>query len=171
MGVYPVVHMFVLGIDPGLTRTGYGLVRRAHPPLPVAVGVVRTKPNLTTPERLAELHADLCAIIAQHRPDVMAIERVFTNRNLRTAVAVGRASGMALLAAAQAGIPVVEYTPTAIKLAVTGDGAADKRMVAEMVVRRLKLTTTPKPADAADALAVALCHVQSMRLVASGGRR
>lgn len=163
--------MFVLGIDPGLTRTGYGLVRRAHPPQPVAVGVIRTESDMTMARRLAELHADLAAIIAEHHPDVMAIERVFTNRNLHTAVSVGRASGMALLAAAQADIPVVEYTPTAIKLAVTGDGAADKRMVAEMVVRRLKLATTPKPADAADALAVALCHVQSMRLVASEGRR
>ena len=168
--VYPVVHMFVLGIDPGLTRTGYGLVRRAHPPQAVAVGVIRTHPDATTPERLAEIHADLSGIIADHRPDVVAIERVFTNRNLRTAIAVSRASGMALLAAAQAGIPVVEYTPTAVKLAVTGDGSADKRMVGEMVTRRLKLPSIPKPADAADALAVALCHVQSMRLAPSGGR-
>ncbi len=163
--VYPVVHMFVLGIDPGLTRTGYGLVRRAHPPQPIAVGVIRTATTMTTAERLAELHADLTALIADHHPEVMAIERVFTNRNLQTAVSVSRASGMALLAAAQAGIPVVEYTPTAVKLAVTGDGGADKRMVGDMVKRRLKLAAAPRPADAADALAVALCHLQSMRLV------
>jgi crossover junction endodeoxyribonuclease RuvC len=162
--------MFVLGIDPGLTRTGYGLVRRAHPPQPVAVGVIRTSADSATAVRLAELHADLAVIIADHRPDVLAIERVFANRNLRTAISVSRASGMALLAAAQASIPVVEYTPTAIKLAVTGDGNADKRMVGEMVMRRLKLEAVPKPADAADALAVALCHVQSMRLAPTGGR-
>jgi crossover junction endodeoxyribonuclease RuvC len=163
--------MFVLGIDPGLTRTGYGLVRRAHPPRPIAVGVIRTNPDSATADRLAELHADLAAIIADHNPDVLAIERVFTNRNLRSAISVSRASGMALLAAAEAGIPVVEYTPTAIKLAVTGDGNADKRMVADMVVRRLKLESTPKPADASDALAVALCHVQSMRLAPLEARR
>lgn len=159
-----VVHMFVLGIDPGLTRTGYGLVLRGHPHRPVAVGVVRTSPDAPMAQRLAELHADLCALIAEHRPDVMAVEQVFTNRNLQTALSVSRASGMALLAAAQAGIPVTEYTPTAVKAAVTGDGGADKRMVADMVVRRLGLGERPRPADAADALAVALCHLQSMRM-------
>lgn len=156
--------MFVLGIDPGLTRTGYGLVRRGHPHRPVAVGVIRTSPDVPMARRLAELHADLSTLIAEHRPDVMAIEQVFTNKNLQTALAVSRASGMALLAAAQAGIPVTEYTPTAVKAAVTGDGAADKGMVATMVVRRLNLAERPRPADAADALAVALCHLQSARL-------
>jgi crossover junction endodeoxyribonuclease RuvC len=156
--------MFVLGIDPGLTRTGYGLVLRGHPPQAVAVGVVRTDPDTAMADRLRELHADLAGLISEHRPDVMAIEQVFTNRNLQTALAVSRASGMALLAAAQAGISVVEYTPTAVKLAVTGDGSADKRMVSDMVVRRLKLGVAPKPADAADALAVALCHLQSLRM-------
>lgn len=158
--------MFVLGIDPGLTRMGYGLVRRANPPVPVAVGVIRTDSEAPTEQRLAELHADLAGIIAEHRPDVMAIERVFTNRNLQTAISVGRASGVALLAAAQAGLPVYEYTPTSVKLAVTGDGSADKRMVQEMVVRRLRLTETPRPADAADALAIALCHLQSAVMAA-----
>jgi len=162
--VYPVVHMFVLGIDPGLTRTGYGLIRRGNPHRPVAVGVIRTSPAVPTAQRLSELYVDLVDLVTEHRPDVMAIERVFTNRNLQTALSVSRASGMALLAAAQAGVPVVEYTPTAIKMAVTGDGAADKRMVAEMVVRRLKLAEAPRPADAADALAIALCHVQSLRI-------
>jgi crossover junction endodeoxyribonuclease RuvC len=159
-----VVHMFVLGIDPGLTRMGYGLVRRGHPPVPVAVGVIRTSPDAAMSVRLAELYADLCALIAEHRPDAMAVEAVFTNKNLHTALAVSRASGMALLAAAQAGIPVTEYTPTAVKSAVTGDGSADKAMVATMVVRRLGLTERPKPADAADALAVAICHLQSARM-------
>ena len=158
--------MFVLGIDPGLTRTGYGLVRRGHPPRPVAAGVIVTDRELATAERLAELHRDLTGLIADHRPDVMAIERVFTNRNLQTAISVGRASGVALLAASQAGIPVFEYTPTTVKLSVAGDGDADKRRVADMVTRRLRLTDPPRPADAADALAVALCHLQSLRLTA-----
>jgi len=156
--------MFVLGIDPGLTRTGYGVVERARSNLPVAAGVIRTSKDAPVAERLAELHRDLTDLIAEYRPAVMAVEAVFTNKNLRTALSATRASGMAFLAAAQAGVPVVEYTPTAIKLAVTGDGTATKAMVAEMVVRRLKLAETPKPADAADALAVAMCHLQSLRL-------
>ncbi len=160
--------MFVLGIDPGLTRMGYGLVRSGHPPTAVAVGVIRTDRNARTEGRLAELHDDLAGIIAEHRPDVMAIERVFTNRNLQTAISVGRASGVALLAAAHSGVPVFEYTPTSVKLAVTGDGAADKRMVQSMVMRRLRLAEAPQPADAADALAIALCHLQSS--VAAGLR-
>ncbi len=159
--------MFVLGIDPGLTRMGYGLIRKANPPAAVAVGVIRTDADSSTERRLAELHTDLSEIIEEHRPDVMAIERVFTNRNLHTAISVGRASGVALLAAAQAGLPVFEYTPTSVKLAVTGDGAADKRMVQEMVMRRLQLVEKPRPADAADALAVALCHLQSARMAAA----
>lgn len=161
--------MFVLGIDPGLTRTGYGVLRRGHPPRPVAVGVIRTRPDTPTERRLAELFADLSAVVSEHRPEVMAIERVFTNRNVRTAVSVSRASGMAMLAAAQQGVPVIEYTPTSVKAAVTGDGAADKRMVADMVIRRLGMAGRPGTADASDALAVALCHLQTMR-VDVGGR-
>lgn len=156
--------MFVLGLDPGLTRTGYGLIRRGHPHRAVMVGVIRTNAEMSTPDRLAELYADLRALIAEHEPDVMAIERVFTNRNLQTAVSVGRASGVALLAAAQAGMAVTEHTPTAVKLAVTGDGRADKRMVQTMVQRRLGLAELPKPADAADALAIALCHLQTVSI-------
>ena len=155
--------MFVLGIDPGLTRTGYGIVRRGHPPLASAAGVIRTASEDAAERRLAELHDDLMELIAEHDPSEMAIERVFTNRNLHTAISVSRASGVALLAAARHGIPVSEYTPTSVKLAVTGDGNADKRMVAEMVCRRLGLDRPPA-ADAADALAVALCHLQSVRV-------
>ncbi len=155
--------MFVLGIDPGLTRTGYGIVRRGHPPSAVAAGVIRTASDDPTERRLAELHGDLMDLIAEHDPSEMAIERVFTNRNLHTAISVSRASGVALLAAARHGIPVSEYTPTSVKLAVTGDGNADKRMVGEMVCRRLGVDRPPA-ADAADALAVALCHLQSVRV-------
>lgn len=156
--------MFVLGIDPGLTRTGYGLVEGDHPPRLRLVGVIRTDPGSPTERRLAELYSDLSQLIAEHRPSVMAIERVFTNRNLNTAVSVGRASGVAMLAAAVGGIRVAEYSPTEVKLAVTGDGNAGKKQVEAMVMRRFGLTTPPKPADAADACAVALCHIQHLDL-------
>ena len=103
---------------------------------------------------------ELSQVIDDARPDVIAVETVFTNRNLQTAISVGRASGVALLAAAQADIPVYEYVPTAIKSAVTGDGSANKKQMQEMVARLLKLREPPKPADAADALALALCHLR-----------
>jgi len=160
--------MFVLGIDPGLTRTGYGLVRRDRGLRAVAAGVIATDPGVPMPVRLRELHQDLSSVIADHAPDVMAIERIFTNRNLQTAVAVGRASGVALLAAGQAGLDVVEYSPTAIKAAIAGDGRASKKAVAAMVARRLRLEMVGGPADVADALAVAMCHLQSMRTTAAG---
>jgi len=108
----------------------------------------------------------LVQAIEEHRPDAMAIEQVFTNKNLRTSIAVGRASGVALLAAAAAGLPVHEYTPTQVKSAVAGFGQADKRQVQRMVAQRLGLVEAPKPADAADALAVAICHLQAFRLAA-----
>jgi crossover junction endodeoxyribonuclease RuvC len=154
--------MFVLGIDPGLTTTGYGAVRRdGGPPEAVAVGVIRTHKDLPIARRLLELHRDLEGVLNDLRPDVVAIEQVFVNRNLATATNVGRASGVILLAAATAGLDVVEYTPSAVKATVTGDGSADKRMVQDMVARRLRLTVAPSPADAADALAIALCHLQN----------
>lgn len=164
--------MFVLGIDPGLTTTGYGLVRSGARPEGVAAGVIRTDAGLPIGERLAILHRGLTELIAQHRPDAVSLETVFTNRNLNTAISVGRASGVAILAAAQAGLEVSEYAPTAIKAAVTGDGGADKQAVAAMVARLLRLTEPPTPADAADGLAVALCHLRSAPLdVAAAARR
>lgn len=156
--------MFVLGIDPGLTRSGYGIVQRGNPPVARSAGVITTSADEPLETRLLELHTDLVEIIEEYRPHVVAIERVFTNRNLQTAISVGRASGVAVLAAAQAGLRVFEYTPTTVKAAVTGDGSADKRMVGEMVRRRLNLDRVPRPADAADALAVALCHLQTARV-------
>lgn len=157
--------MFVLGVDPGLTTTGYGVVggegaeRRA-----VAVGVIRTDPAAPVARRLGELYRDISGVIRDHTPDVVAVEEVFVNLNLRTATSVGRASGVVLLAAAEAGLEVVEYTPTQVKAAVAGYGNAEKRQVQVMVARRLRLATPPRPADAADALAVALCHLQAGRL-------
>lgn len=156
--------MFVLGIDPGLTRTGYGLVRRGRGLEAVSAGVIRTDPDLPMADRLVELERDLVAVIAEYRPDTVAIERVFTNRNRQTAIAVGRASGVAMLVAARAGLQVHEYSPNEVKLAVAGDGAAGKRAVATMVARRLGLGDVAGPADVADALAIALCHVQQIRL-------
>lgn len=152
--------MFVLGIDPGLSATGYGLVEGSNPPRALLAGVIRTSAETETPVRLGELYQGLTDMIAEASPDVIALETVFTNRNLQTAISVGRASGVALLAASQANLPVFEYVPTAIKSAVTGDGSANKGQVQEMVGRLLRLAEPPKPADAADALAIALCHLR-----------
>lgn len=153
--------MFVLGVDPGLSVTGYGLVRGGHPPRAVAAGVIRTDPAAPMESRLAELFDGLTGVLAESEAEVMAIETVFTNRNLQTAIAASRASGVALLAAAHAGIPVTEYVPTTVKAAVTGDGAAGKARVQAMVGRLLRLDRPPRPADVADALAVALCHLRA----------
>lgn len=158
--------MFVLGIDPGLTATGYGLIRSTPRPTAEAAGVIRTASELPIGQRLTILHRGLVDLIDDYQPDDVALETVFTNRNLNTAISVGRASGVAILAAAQAGLEVSEYAPTAVKAAVTGDGAADKEAVAAMVARLLRLTDPPSPADAADALAVAMCHLRSAPLQA-----
>ncbi|HUG07514.1 MAG TPA: crossover junction endodeoxyribonuclease RuvC [Acidimicrobiia bacterium] len=159
--------MFVLGIDPGLSITGYGLIEGSFPPRAHRAGVIRTATDLTTPQRLAVLHRGLTEIITDTMPDVIALESVFTNRNLQTAISVGRASGVALLAAAEAGIGVYEYVPTAIKSAITGDGSAHKGQIQQMVTRLLRLKDPPKPVDAADALAIALCHLRVAPLEAS----
>ncbi len=159
--------MFVLGIDPGLTTTGFGVIEhRSGTSRAVTAGVIRTDTDSPVADRLVELFRDIVELIDEHQPDVAAIEQVFVNRNLQTAIGVARASGVALLAAAQAGISVFEYQPTAIKAAVTGDGRAGKKQVQAMVQRRLNLAEIVRPADAADALAVAMCHVQSMAGVA-----
>ena len=162
-----IEHMFVLGIDPGLSTTGYGLVEGSHPPKALRAGVIRTDKEMPAPARLAELHRGLEELIRETNPDVIALETVFTNRNLQTAISVGRASGVALLAAAQADLPVFEYVPTAIKAAVTGDGSANKDRVQQMVTRLLRLADPPKPADASDALAIALCHLRAAPLEAA----
>lgn len=157
--------MFVLGIDPGLTRTGYGIVRKTRRGLEaVAVGVVRTHRDQRIAERLLELHRDLSEVIAEYPIESAAIEQVFSNRNRATATGVARASGVALLALAQAGVPAVEYTPSAVKMALTGFGGADKEQVQKVVQMRLGIAVAPKPADAADALAIAVCHLQAAGL-------
>lgn len=150
----------VLGIDPGLSRCGYGVVARAGGALQArACGVVRTDPAVELPHRLLALEDELAALVREHRPAAVAVERVLFQNNARTAIAVGQASGLALVAAARAGVPVVQYSPNEVKLAVTGDGRADKRAVQVMVTRLLGLRDVPRPADAADALALACCHL------------
>lgn len=159
--------MRVLGVDPGLSRCGVGLVEGpVARPRALRAGVVRTPSTAPVAERLAQLYGELARLVAQERPDVVAVERVFFNANVRTAMGVGQAAGVVLLCAAQAGIPVVEYTPTQVKSAVAGNGAADKEQVTFMVRALLRLAQPPRPADAADALALALCHLQHAPLVA-----
>lgn len=153
--------MFVLGIDPGLTRTGYGVIASSgSSERAVAAGVISTEPSLPVTRRLAELATDLREVVAEHQPATAAIEQVFVNNNRRTAISVARASGVALLVLAEAGVEVAEYTPSAVKMALTGSGTADKEQMQRVIAMRLGLAAAPAPADAADALAVALCHVQ-----------
>jgi crossover junction endodeoxyribonuclease RuvC len=162
----------VLGIDPGLTRCGYAVVD-ASGPTPVALGVVRTPPGDGLPTRLAALRRELAELITEYRPMVVAVEHVFFQVNVRTAMSVGQASGLALAEAAAAGCEVVQYTPNEVKSAVAGWGAAPKEQVQKMVQARLRLSRPPQPADAADAAALALCHLATAptrsRIAASGG--
>ena len=154
--------MFVLGIDPGLSTLGYGLVEsRGHKLRAVAAGAIRTSRELSIAVRLEEIYTDLGELIKQYQPDEAAIEQVFVNRNLQTATSVGRASGVVLLALAQQGISVAEYSPSQVKRALSGYGNADKTQMKKVVAMRLGLQQPPSPADAADALAIALCHIQS----------
>ena len=153
--------MRVLGIDPGLTRCGLGLVEgdAGRPPRLVDVGVVRTPADLPLPQRLLAVHDAVAEWIARLRPDAVAVERVFSHHNVRTVMGTAQASGVALAAAARAGLPVGLYTPSEAKAAVTGSGRADKAQVTAMVIRVLQLDAAPRPTDAADALALAICHV------------
>jgi crossover junction endodeoxyribonuclease RuvC len=153
--------MFVLGIDPGLTTTGYAVVGDASVE---ALGVVRTHREDPIPVRLLEIRRDISGVISEFGPEVMAIEQVFVNRNLHTAASVLRASGAAMIAAAEHGIPVVEYTPSSVKAAVAGYGNAPKEQVQRMVAIRMGLPKPPTPPDAADALAIAMCHLQQEAL-------
>jgi crossover junction endodeoxyribonuclease RuvC len=151
----------VLGVDPGLTRCGLGVVEGdpGRPLHMVAVGHVRTAPDADIAHRLLTLEATIDAWVELHHPDVVAVERVFAQHNVRTVMGTAQASGVAILAAARRGIPVVLHTPSEVKAAVTGSGRADKAQVTAMVTRLLRLTEAPRPADAADALALAICHV------------
>ncbi len=154
--------MFVLGIDPGLTRTGYGIVEQANgKERAIAAGVIRTDPALSDPERLLELRHDLDSVLDDHTIDAAAIEQVFVNRNRNTAMAVARASGVVLATIADRGIAVDEYTPSQMKLTITGSGNADKDQIAAVLRMRLGVGVSG-PVDAVDALAIALCHLQHL---------
>jgi len=151
----------VLGVDPGLTRCGYAVLApgSSGSAQALALGVVRTDKDDDTPLRLAVLQADIEALLDEFRPSAVAVERVFFQSNVRTAIGVAQASGVVLAAAARRGCLVAEYTPSQVKDTVAGWGGADKAQVQRMVQMRLGLVSVPKPADAADAAAIALCHL------------
>lgn len=157
--------MFVLGVDPGLSRCGYGLVERRGSQVTARMGgVVATDPADPLPLRLRHLSSELRALISEMRPDTVVVERVFFQTNARTAMATGQAAGVALLAAADAEIEVAQYTANEVKMAVVGYGSATKEQVQRMVAAVLGLGAVPKPADVADALALAVCHLSSSGL-------
>jgi len=152
----------IFGIDPGSRRTGYGCVERAGSrQVLVVCGSLSGPPRATFPDRLNAIHDGLRTLILRHRPDCVAVEDIFHARNVRSALKLGEARGVALLAAAEAGVPVVSYAPAAVKRAVVGYGRAEKHQVQQMVKLLLGLAEPPTPHDVADALAIALCHLQS----------
>jgi crossover junction endodeoxyribonuclease RuvC len=153
--------MRVLGVDPGLTRCGVGIVDGAvgSPISLVEVGVILTPVDSPLEQRLLDLDQQLSQWINMWKPDVIAVERVFSQHNVRTVMGTGQAAGIALLLAAKAGIPVMMHTPSEVKASVTGSGRANKAQVAQMVQKILNLETIPKPVDATDALALAICHI------------
>ena len=158
--------MLVIGIDPGTAITGYGIIAE----LPdktlqmVECGAIRTPAKMAAEERLKTLHARLAHILQMHQPDCAAVEKLYFQRNVRTALQVGQARGVIVLALSQADVPVYEYNPMDVKLAVTGYGMAEKIQIQQMVKALLALPQVPKPDDVADALAVAICHAHSARL-------
>jgi crossover junction endodeoxyribonuclease RuvC len=157
--------MLALGLDPGTATTGYGLVRLLDDSSLqlVEFGVIVTPKDMEPAKRLSMLYHRLNEILAQFQPETSAVEKLFFQRNVSTAIAVGQARGVLLLALSEAGLPVGEYTPNEVKQAVTGYGSADKRQVQEMVRVQLGLDGIPKPDDAADALAIAICHLSTRR--------
>ena len=159
--------MRVLGIDPGTAITGYGVVEETQGGVKsLAFGVIRTPADQLLPTRLQSIYRAVRKLAAEWEPTVAAVEELFFSRNVRTAMSVGQARGVTLLALADAGLGVTEYTPLEVKQAVTGYGSADKAQVQEMVRLLLELAKVPRPDDAADALAVAICHLHSARLAA-----
>jgi crossover junction endodeoxyribonuclease RuvC len=157
--------ILALGIDPGTATTGYGLVRLARDGelLAVSYGVISTPRNASAPERLEKLFDDLNKLLKKNKPDTAAVEKLFFQKNVRTALAVGQARGVVMLALQKAGVEPYEYTPNEVKQAVAGYGSADKRQVQEMVRTLLRLDSIPRPDDAADALAIAITHLNTNR--------
>jgi crossover junction endodeoxyribonuclease RuvC len=157
--------MFVLGIDPGLSRCGYGVVtRRGGSMVAVAGGVISTEPTMPLPDRLCTLSHELRALVAEFRPEAVVVERVFFQVNARTAMATAQAAGVALVAAAESGCHVAQYTSNEVKQALVGYGSATKDQVQRMVASVLGLAEPPRPPDVADALALAACHLTTQPL-------
>ena len=171
----------VLGIDPGLTRCGMGVVEGdvGRPLRLVDVNVIRTSSHLPVPERLVSIEHGIEAWLDEHRPDAVAVERVFARSDVSTVMGTAQASGIAMVCAARRGLPIALHTPSEVKAAVSGNGRADKAQVGAMVTRILRLDAMPKPADAADALALAITHIWrggaqariDAAVAAAGGRR
>ena len=156
--------MIILGVDPGTAITGYGIVAERRRRFgDVDYGAITTPADWPMPRRLQHIYRELTALIAKHQPTDAVVEKLFFSKNVRTALSVGQARGVALLAAAQAGLTIHEYTPLQIKQAVVGYGRAEKMQIQQMVKMLLQLDSIPQPDDAADALAVAICHAHSAR--------
>lgn len=168
MSVVSIEGLRVMGIDPGLTRCGLSVIQagRGRAVLPIAVGVVRTPPEADLPHRLLELNQAVHDWMDQYKPDVVAIERIFERGNVSTVMNTAHGVGVLMLAAAQRGIDVHMYTPSEVKKAISGNGRADKKQMTAMITRILGLSEAPKPADAADALALAVCHCWRAPLLA-----
>jgi len=159
--------MLVLGIDPGTAITGYGLVKGEDDALTLVThGAITTPSDWPLPERLQRIYQELTALIEDGQPTAVAVEELFFSKNVRTALSVGQARGVTLLAAANAGLPIHEYTPLQVKQAIAGYGRATKDQVQQMVKMLLGLDSVPQPDDAADAIAVAICHIHSAKLTA-----
>lgn len=157
--------MLILGIDPGTAITGYGLVREDDNELAlVGYGTITTPAGQALPQRLQAIFRGLTDVIREYQPEAAAVEELFFSRNARTALVVGHARGVSLLAIAESGLPIYEYKPLEVKQAVAGYGGADKHQVQEMVRMLLHLDHVPRPDDAADAVAVAVCHIHSMQM-------
>jgi len=156
--------MMVTGIDPGLARLGYGVIRADRgSTLPVCYGCMETRAGTRVPERLLEIYTGLQDLFDRYPPDALAMEKLFFSKNVSSAMGVSEVRGIVLLAAEQRRIPVTEYTPNQIKQAITGSGRADKAQVQQMITRLLHLDEIPQPDDAADGLSIALCHIHIMR--------
>ena len=156
--------MIILGVDPGTAICGYGILQSDGDQLAVVTyGAITTPSDWQLPRRLAHIYRELMALIAQHQPTDAVVEKLFFSKNVRTALSVGQARGVALLAAAQAGLTIHEYTPLEIKQAVVGYGRAEKAQIQQMVKLLLQLDFVPQPDDAADALAIAICHAHSAK--------
>lgn len=155
--------MRILGIDPGTATTGFGVIEKNGPTLKfVDAGVITTLPEISMPNRLVTIYEEITQVIKETKPDQAAVELLYFAANVTTGITVGQARGVLLLACAEAGLPIAEYTPLQVKQAVTGYGKADKKQIQEMVKMMLKLEVIPKPDDAADGLAIAITHAHQV---------